>query len=163
MSPKSLLRHPHAISTLDEFTKGGFEEVLDDATITDKQAGSVRKVLICSGKLYYELLAEKTAKNSSDIALVRLEQLYPLPAQKLAAILKRYKAAKIAWVQEEPRNMGAWSYIFNQWLGGYGRFADQVDGRAIEYVGRDVGAAPAVGSSKLHEKQQKAIVEHAFT
>ncbi len=163
MSPKSMLRHPLAVSDIEDFSKVTFQETLDDPTAaTDASASAVKKVLICSGKVYYDLVAEKTAKKITDTALVRIEQLYPFPAQKLAAILKRYASAKLIWVQEEPRNMGAWSYIFNQWMGGYGRFTDQVGGRAIEYIGRDVGAAPAVGSSKLHEKEQKSIIERAF-
>jgi 2-oxoglutarate dehydrogenase E1 component len=164
MSPKSLLRHPLAVSTLDEFSGAGFQEVLDDATVaSDAIAQAVKNVLLCSGKVYYDLITEKTTKNLGETAVIRVEQLYPFPAQKIAAILGRYKSAKLAWVQEEPRNMGAWTYIFGQWLGGYDRFADSVGGRGIDYVGREVGAAPAVGSAKLHEKEQKSIIERAFS
>jgi 2-oxoglutarate dehydrogenase E1 component len=159
MSPKSLLRHPHAISELKDFTDLGFEEVLVDNEI---KAADAKRVLLCTGKVYYDLLAERTNSKRKDVAIVRVEQLYPFPAEKIAGILKSYKnASDIVWVQEEPRNMGAWSYIFNQWMGGYENFGETV-GRAIRYVGRDIGAAPAVGSAKIHEKEQKALVEAAF-
>jgi len=160
MSPKSLLRHPQAISTLDDFSQGGFQEVLDDTAV---KADGVKRVLMCSGKVYYELLAERTGKGKMDTAIVRMEQLYPFPAEKLAAILNRYKNAKLTWVQEEPRNMGAWTYIFNQWLGGYDLFNEKVGGRTIDYIGRALAASPAVGSHKLHEIEQKEIIEKAFS
>jgi 2-oxoglutarate dehydrogenase E1 component len=160
MSPKSLLRHPQAISELKDFTEGGFNEVLDDTEI--KNASDVKRVLLCSGKVYYDLAAERTNTKRQDVAIVRVEQLYPFPAEKLAAILGRFKNAKdIVWVQEEPRNMGAWSYIFNTWMGGYSLFEEKV-GRPIRYVGREIGAAPAVGSAKIHEKEQRALIEAAF-
>jgi 2-oxoglutarate dehydrogenase E1 component len=159
MSPKSLLRHPHAISELKEFSEAGFQEVIDDSTV---KAADVKRVLLCSGKVYYDLAAERTNQKRGDVAIIRVEQLYPFPAETLAKILGRFKnASDIVWVQEEPRNMGAWSYIFNTWMGGYSCFQEQV-GRPIRYVGRDLGAAPAVGSAKIHEKEQRALVEAAF-
>ena len=160
MSPKSMLRHPHAVSTLDDFTKAGFNEVIDDMT-----AGSnIKRVLICSGKIYYDLLAARTEKKINDVALVRLEQIYPFPAWKLAEVLKKYSSAKeIFWVQEEPRNMGAWSFIFNTWSGGLDLFQEKAGNRAIKYVGREASAAPAVGSAKLHEEEQKAILLKALS
>jgi 2-oxoglutarate dehydrogenase E1 component len=162
MSPKSLLRHPHAISSLSDLTQGSFQEVLDDP-IQSKQAQGVKKVLICSGKIYYELLAQQEASKTKEIAIVRMEQLYPFHGEKLAQILNQYKNAKLVWVQEEPRNMGAWTYIFNQWMGGYDFFNEKVGKRSIEYVGREVAASPAVGSHKLHEKEQKEIIEKAMS
>jgi 2-oxoglutarate dehydrogenase E1 component len=162
MSPKSLLRHPHAISELSDFTQGSFQEILDDVEMA-KQAAGVKKVLICSGKIYYELLAARAEKARKDIALVRMEQLYPFAAEKLSGILNQYKSAKLYWVQEEPRNMGAWTYIFNQWAGGYDFFNEKVGKRSIEYVGREIAASPAVGSAKLHEKEQKEIIEKALS
>ncbi len=162
MSPKSLLRHPMAISTLDDFTKQGFQEAIDDAEMA-KSGAKVRKVLLCSGKVYYDLLAARTEKKIADVALVRVEQLYPWPAEKLAKILKQYPKAQIAWVQEEPRNMGAWSYVFGLWMGGTGDFASQVDKRSIAYFGREIAASPAVGSPKVHAKEQAALVEQALS
>lgn len=165
MSPKSLLRHPHAVSTLQEFTTGTFEEVLNDPEITTKTGGAdVKKVLICSGKVYYELLANRAARKRSDVAILRLEQIYPWPAWKLSSLLNQYKNAKsVVWVQEEPRNMGAWSFVFNTWSGGYDRFEEKVGNRPIQYVGREICAAPAVGSAKVHEKEQKALIQRAFS
>jgi 2-oxoglutarate dehydrogenase E1 component len=160
MSPKSLLRHPMAVSELKDFTDQGFQEVLDDTEI--RKDSDVKRVLLCSGKVYYDLAAERTAQKRTDVAIVRVEQLYPFPAERLAAILGRFKNAKdVVWVQEEPRNMGAWSYIFNTWMGGYSLFEEKV-GRPIRYVGREIGASPAVGSAKIHEKEQRALIEAAF-
>jgi 2-oxoglutarate dehydrogenase E1 component len=162
MSPKSLLRHPHAVSTLEEFSQGGFQEVLDDAELS-ADASKVKRVVLCTGKIYYDLLAERAARKRADVALVRVEQLYPWPAGRLAEVLKRYPAADLAWAQEEPMNMGAWPFVFATWSGGLAKFQEQAGHRALRYVGRDVGAAPAVGSHKLHENEQKAIVEKAMT
>jgi 2-oxoglutarate dehydrogenase E1 component len=163
MSPKSLLRHPLAVSTLDDFSKASFQEVIDDVEMNASAKASAKKVLLCSGKVYYDLVTARTASKRNDVAIIRIEQLYPWPAAKLSAILAQYKAAKkIVWVQEEPRNMGAWTYIFSQWAGGYDNFQDQVGGRAIQYVGREIGASPAVGSPKVHESEQKALLEKAL-
>ena len=160
MSPKSLLRHPMAVSKLEDFTKNQFQEVIDD---TDVDASAVTRVLLCSGKIYYDLVHERTERKRKDIAIVRVEQLYPWPASALKAVLARYKNAKqYVWVQEEPRNMGAWSFVFGVWSGGCDTFGAQVGGKPITYAGRDTGAAPAVGSPKIHEKEHKALLEKAF-
>ena len=163
MSPKSMLRHPLAVSQLDEFTLGGFQEVIDDAAFApDAAAKAVKRVVICSGKIYYDLLAARG--ESKDLAIVRLEQIYPFPAARLAKVLARYSGAKdIVWTQEEPRNMGAWPFVFGTWAGGIDYFQAQVGNRAIRYVGRSVACAPAVGSAKVHESEQKAIIEKAIT
>jgi 2-oxoglutarate dehydrogenase E1 component len=160
MSPKSLLRHPMAISTLDELSNGYFQEVIDDHTIAN---GSVKHVLISTGKVYYELLAKRTELKRDDVALVRLEQIHPFPTWKLSQILSRYPNANISWVQEEPRNMGAWGFVHGMWSGGLSEFSKLVGNRPIRYVGRDIGASPAVGSSKLHEIELKAFLEKAFS
>jgi 2-oxoglutarate dehydrogenase E1 component len=164
MSPKSLLRHPMAISTLADLSQGGFQEVLDDPSMADANlAKKAKRVLLCSGKVYYDLVNERTARKLSDVAIVRIEQLYPWPEAKLAAILARYSSCEdFVWVQEEPRNMGAWQYIFGQWMGGLGEFNRQVGSRPIRYVGRDLASAPAVGSPKIHEQQLKNFLEQAF-
>jgi len=160
MSPKSLLRHPMAISLLSDFTQNQFQEVIDD---TETQAADATRVLLCSGKIYYDLVNERNARKRKDVAIVRVEQLYPWPASQIKTVLGRYKNSKqVIWVQEEPRNMGAWSYVFNMWSGGYDTFATQVGAKPISYAGRDMGAAPAVGSPKIHEKEQKALLEKAF-
>jgi 2-oxoglutarate dehydrogenase E1 component len=159
MSPKSLLRNPLAVSTLDDFTKVNFQEVIDDTTVS---AASVKKVLLCSGKVYYDLFHQRETSGRKDVAIIRIEQLYPWPKQRLAEILAKYPKATCTWVQEEPRNMGAWSYVFNIWMGGFDTFTTSVGSRVISYTGRDTGAAPAVGSLKVHEKEQKALLEKAF-
>jgi 2-oxoglutarate dehydrogenase E1 component len=159
MSPKSLLRNPQAVSTLTDLSEGAFQEVIGDSSV---DASKVTKVLICSGKIYYELLTKRTELNRSDVAIIRLEQIYPFPAQQLARLLEQYSSAHITWVQEEPRNMGAWGFVFQTWAGGLANFAEQVGQRMITYVGRDTGASPAVGSHKLHEIEQKSILDKAF-
>lgn len=160
MSPKSLLRHPLAISSLSDLSEGGFQEVIDDSTV---QANEAKRVLLCSGKVYYDLVSKRTELGRNDVAIVRIEQLAPLHEEKIAQILGRYKNAKdIVWVQEEPRNMGAWGYIFQMWSGGLSNLGEKCGGRAIRYVGRDIAASPAVGSPKVHEAQLKEFLEKAF-
>lgn len=162
MSPKSLLRHPQAVSTLNDLSESGFQEVIDDPTITsEKDAEAVKKVILCSGKVYYDLHTDRLAKKAAHVAIVRVEQLYPWPGAKLEKILARYGKASLHWVQEEPRNMGAWTFVFNMWNGGYDSFQDRVGGRSIQYIGREVGAAPAVGSHKIHEVEQESIIHKA--
>jgi len=176
MSPKSLLRHPLAISSLQEFSNGKLEEVLDDPAFQENsKADSAKKVLLCSGKIYYDLITARAAGKlesgaqqvSQDIApsvaVVRVEQLYPWPEAKLAQILARYKNASVVWVQEEPRNMGAWSHVFNLWSGGTDFFQAKAGNRPIQYVGREVSAAPAVGSHKIHEHEQEALIQKALS
>ena len=109
MTPKSLLRHPKVVSTVDDLASGVFRPVLDDATVTDPLA--IRRILVCTGKIYYELLAARDAHPAADAAIVRLEQLYPFPEAEFAAVLARYpNAPHVIWAQEEPRNMGAWAF-----------------------------------------------------
>lgn len=163
MSPKMILRHPMAVSTLKDLSQGSFQEVLDDPSFSsDQDAASARKVVLCTGKIYYELLAKRTAQKKNDVALVRIEQLYPWPADKLAQILGRYKKASLVWAQEEPRNMGAWSFVFNTWSGGYDFFQEKAGNRPIGYAGRAIAASPAVGSHKVHEREQEALIEEAL-
>jgi 2-oxoglutarate dehydrogenase E1 component len=149
MSPKSLLRHPNVVSPLEEFTSGKFQEIIDD---TDAKSGEVKKVLLCSGKVYFDLLEEKNNKKRKDIAIVRLEQLYPIAWGQLNAVIEKYKGAKIVWVQEEPVNMGAWAYILRS-------LYNKVE---ISVVAREEAASPAVGYLKFHNEAQKQLVEQAF-
>jgi 2-oxoglutarate dehydrogenase E1 component len=152
MSPKSLLRHPKCISPFEDFSKGAFHEIYDDSTVKDKkQATKVKKVLLCSGKIYYELMAKKEADKRNDIAIVRLEQLYPFPLVQMEEIMAKYKNAKFCWVQEEPSNMGAWQYIL--------AFYRNYD---IELVSRKSSASPATGYKKLHAKESEEIMSKAF-
>ncbi|MBZ0100088.1 MAG: 2-oxoglutarate dehydrogenase E1 component, partial [Taibaiella sp.] len=128
------------------FTTGGFKEVIDDATI--KTAGKVKKVLLCSGKVYFDLSEKQTKENITDVAIVRLEQLYPLPYAQLNELKKKYKNAEWVWVQEEPRNMGAAGYLF----------MNQEDFSVNKYVTRPASAASATGFTKHHAKQQEELI-----
>ncbi len=152
ISPKSLLRHPMATSPVDELTNGRFEPVLlDVATSPD-----VKRVIITSGKVYYDLRQARD-KASANVALLRLEQFYPFPQPMLAEALKHYSGAtEIVWVQEEPRNMGAWPFLHE-------RLQSLLTGeQTLFYVGRPLAAAPATGSHHRHDEQQKALVQRAL-
>jgi 2-oxoglutarate dehydrogenase E1 component len=151
-TPKSLLRHRLCVSPLADFLEGTrFLEVIDDDFV---QAKAVRKVLFCSGKMYYDLLERQQTKDVKDIAIVRLEQLYPFPEKQLHAILKRYpNARQLCWVQEEPENMGAWGFILRTFL---------KTGKSLELVARDADSSPAVGFPQAHAFQQEKLVHRAF-
>ncbi len=150
MSPKSLLRHPGCISNIDELTKGSFQEVIDDKNTV--AASKVSKVLFCSGKIYYDLLAKKEADKRKDVAIVRLEQLYPYPEKQIDKILKRYKNAELLWVQEEPENMGAWTFLLRHYK----------KERILRGIARKASSSPATGYKKVHLKEQQQIIEQAF-
>jgi 2-oxoglutarate dehydrogenase E1 component len=151
MSPKSLLRHPQCISSFDDFTKGGFQETFDDNTSDASKASDIKKVLCCSGKIYFDLMAKKEADKRDDIAIVRLEQLYPFPKKQVEEIISKYSNAKFCWVQEEPSNMGAWQYIL--------AFYRNYD---LELIARKSSASPATGYKKLHAKELDEILTKAF-
>jgi 2-oxoglutarate dehydrogenase complex dehydrogenase (E1) component-like enzyme len=156
MTPKSLLRHPRCVSTLQELAEGRFQPVLDDAGV---DAQRVRRVVLMSGKLYYDVVLQREKRGASDVALVRLEQLYPLPGQEITRTLSRYPAgAEVVWAQEEPRNMGAWRFVREAFLDGL----VDAGGRQPRYVGRKASASPAPGSHKLHVAEQEAIVREAL-
>lgn len=149
-TPKSLLRHPEVISKVEEFTEGGFKEILTDEQADKKK---VKTVLCCSGKLYYELNKKRKEENIEDVAILRFEQLYPFPQTQFNKLLDGYKNLEnLVWVQEEPENMGAWRYIK--------AITEQSD--KWEVVARNSSASPASGSSKVFEKRQKIILENAF-
>jgi 2-oxoglutarate dehydrogenase E1 component len=155
-TPKSLLRHPRCVSRLEEFTGGGFREVIGD-TMAPEPAG-VSRILLCSGKIYYELEEERERRGVRDMAIVRVEQLYPFPESQLADVLARYPAtAEVIWVQEEPRNMGAWRHM-RECL----QPVLDPTGRRLQYVGRPESASPATGSYKRHLAEQAAVIEAAF-
>ncbi len=148
-TPKSLLRHPACVSSLRELIKGQFLELIDD---TEADPATIKRVIICSGKIYYELLEEKQSKMIQGVAIVRLEQLYPLPEKQLISIREKYsKASRWVWVQEEPQNMGAWPYL-----------KANMDFVNLGVIARPPSASPASGSSKFHTIQQTKIVEKAF-
>jgi 2-oxoglutarate dehydrogenase E1 component len=156
-TPKSLLRHPRCVSGLPELAEGGFEPVRDDA---EAEPSRVRRVVLTSGKLYYDLVARREERGAGQVALLALEQLHPFPAAKLARALGRYAAdAELLWAQEEPRNMGAWRFVRESFLDG----AVPDPGRRVpRYVGRPASAAPAPGSYKTHLREQEAILRQAL-
>lgn len=152
MTPKSLLRRRECVSVADEFTSGSFQTVLDDPA----QPKRVDNLLICSGKVYYDLAAEREARGDDKTAIVRVEQLYPRPDIRLSETLEPYKSAqRVAWVQEESRNRGGWRFVDN-WL------ADMTERPRVDYVGRAASASPAAGSHKEHNDQLRKILDEAF-
>jgi 2-oxoglutarate dehydrogenase E1 component len=150
MSPKSLFRHPKVVSPINEFTDGKFQEVYGDTYVDAKK---VKKVLLCSGKIYFDLLDKQTKDSRTDIAIVRVEQLHPFPAAKVQAELDKYPKAKVLWVQEEPENMGYWSFVIREF--GWKVFD--------ALVARKKSASPATGFLKVHNEEQAALVERAFS
>ncbi|NUN08745.1 MAG: multifunctional oxoglutarate decarboxylase/oxoglutarate dehydrogenase thiamine pyrophosphate-binding subunit/dihydrolipoyllysine-residue succinyltransferase subunit [Ignavibacteriaceae bacterium] len=155
MTPKSLLRLNEAKSPKTEFIKGEFREVIDDDAVQNRE--KVRRVILTSGKVYYELIKYSNDNNITDAAIVRLEQYYPYEEKKIRELLSSYsKANKVCWVQEEPKNMGAWSFISPLLV------EDLTHGQKLVYSGRPASASPAVGSSKLSAKQQADLIKNAF-
>jgi 2-oxoglutarate dehydrogenase E1 component len=151
MTPKSLLRHKQAVSPVDEFTDGRFQEVLDDA---QADPARIRRVLLCAGKVYYDLLEHRQATSAEQAALIRLEQLAPFPEEQLRRVLERYgKAQEWAWVQEESQNMGGWTFVEPRL---------RALGFPAEYVGRDASASPATGSLRMHKREQQELLEAAL-
>lgn len=148
-TPKSLLRHPKCLSDINELTRGNFKEVIDDDNVNRK---SVLRVVFCTGKIYYDLLERKEHFEARDIALVRIEQLYPFPAKQVERILSSYpNAIKWLWVQEEPQNMGAWNFV-----------RDNIKSVPLELVSRLPSGSPAVGLSKIHAQEQQQILGKVF-
>lgn len=147
-SPKANLRHPGSYSSIEEFTKGGFQELIDDQSADAKKT---KRVLLCSGKVYFDLNEYKTKNNIEDVAIVRLEQIYPLASSQLEQLNKKYKKAEWVWVQEEPLNMGAASFL-------------KMNLNTFEFrlIGRAASAATATGFSKVHAKEQEEIIQKAF-
>ncbi|MGK0365713.1 MAG: 2-oxoglutarate dehydrogenase E1 component [Saprospiraceae bacterium] len=153
MSPKSLLRHSKVVSKIEEFETGNsFQEVLDDPTISASGNKKVKRLLLCSGKVYYDLAEKQEADKRDDVAIVRLEQLYPMPINHLEKIFKKYSNAEIIWVQEESSNMGGWQYM-NSF---------SALGKNLRLISRKSSASPATGFKKVHEDKQAEIVDDAF-
>lgn len=147
-TPKSLLRHPQCVSSIDELSKGGFKEVID----TEMHVKTATKVVFCTGKFYYDLLARQEETKDKDVALVRVEQLYPLPTKQMEQVIAKYKKAKrIIWAQEEPENMGAWTYMLSHF-----------DNDKLEVISLSESGAPATGSSKAHTVRHNAIIDQVF-
>jgi 2-oxoglutarate dehydrogenase E1 component len=152
MSPKSLLRHPAAVSSLADFTGGSFQEIIDDPAGSKK----TERVILCSGKVYYDLIDYREKNKVANTAILRVEQLYPLHRDRLAEIADAYsRDARLIWCQEEPQNMGAWNFIAPQ--------LEEIFGRKAAYVGRDAASSPAVGLLALHRMQLATFLRNAFT
>jgi 2-oxoglutarate dehydrogenase E1 component len=149
-TPKSLLRHPKAVSTVDEFASGGFQEVIDDALASVKH---VKTLVFCTGKFYYDLLAAREEHKRDDVALVRVEQLFPVPAKQMNAAIKKYENVDdIVWAQEEPKNMGAWSHMLMHFEGA----------RDFRVASRRFYASPAAGSSVRSKKRHQQVIDFVF-
>ena len=148
MTPKSLLRHPKCISTLDDLSKGTFMDTIDDVFVNPND---VCRIVFCSGKLFYELDEKRRKINNKNVAIIRIEQLFPLNTDFIDKLYKKYNESEIFWVQEEPENMGAWRYILSN-----------LKNLNIKLVSRKSSPAPASGSSKSFADQQKIIIEQVF-
>ena len=155
MTPKSLLRHKLAVSSLDELSHGGFRKVIGE--MDELNPAEVDRLIMCSGKVYYDLLQKRREENIRNIALIRIEELYPFPAEELNQALSPYENIKeLVWCQEEPKNQGAWDYFEP-------RLAAKLKHEcSVQYIGREPSAAPAVGSAKVHAQQQRALVAEAL-
>ncbi len=155
MTPKSLLRAKDAASPLSEFVKGGFQTIIPEQK--EIKADKVKRVIFCSGKVYYDLVRKREEKGADDVAILRVEQLYPFPHKVFANELKKYpNATELVWCQDEPQNQGAWFFVqhyINE---------NMLDGQKLGYSGRAASASPAVGYSHLHQEQQRALVDGAF-
>ena len=155
MTPKSLLRHKLAVSNLSDLTHGEFQTILPE--IDDLNKSEVTRVVLCSGKVYYDLLEKRREEKLNHVAIVRIEQLYPFPTDALTNILRQYPQAKsIVWCQEEPQNQGVWfssQHHIKECLN-----SNQV----LSYAGRGFAAAPAVGSYQLHNAQQEELINQAL-
>ncbi|HEY0887164.1 MAG TPA: 2-oxoglutarate dehydrogenase E1 component [Ramlibacter sp.] len=155
MTPKSLLRNKDATSPLSEFTRGGFQTVIPEAK--ELKADKVRRVIVCSGKVYYDLAKKREEKGADDVAILRVEQLYPFPHKAFSAELRKYpNVTDLVWCQDEPQNQGAWFFVQHY------IHENMAEGQKLGYAGRSASASPAVGYAHLHQEQQKALVEAAF-
>jgi 2-oxoglutarate dehydrogenase E1 component len=155
MSPKSLLRHKRAVSRISDFTDGGFQEILDEVELANPQA--VRRLLVCSGKVYYSLIETRRARLIEDAAIIRVEQLYPFPGRTLRQLVASYpNVQQVTWVQEEPKNMGAWRNIRH-------RLEENLPANVrLSYAGRPEAPSPATGMHSVHEKEEQALIDQAL-
>lgn len=154
MTPKSLLRLPAASSTIEELTNGGFQPVIDDVKVKDKS--KVKRIIVCSGKVYYDLNEGRKDADDDRVAIVRLEQFYPFPKERLQEVFASYEnATQIFWTQEEPQNMGGWFFVENR--------LEEIKGeKTLKYIGRAASASPATGSYAIHNLEQEKIVNDAL-
>ena len=156
ITPKSLLRHPLAISSLEELTEGTFQNAIGE--IDAIEPSQVKRVVMCSGKVFYDLIEERLKKAQTDVAIIRIEQLYPFPYEEVAKLLEPYAhVTDFVWCQEEPQNQGAWYCSKHNF-----EYVIPEDAK-LAYAGRPASAAPAVGYASLHNKQQRELIEQALT
>jgi 2-oxoglutarate dehydrogenase E1 component len=157
-TPKSLLRNKDATSPLSEFTKGSFQTVIPESNAAVvKNADKVKRIICCSGKVYYDLVKKREEKGADDVAILRVEQLYPFPHKVFGAEVRKYpNATDIVWCQDEPQNQGAWFFVQHY------IHENMLDGQKLGYAGRAASASPAVGYAHLHQEQQKTLIEAAF-
>ena len=155
MTPKSLLRNKECVSPLDDLAQGRFQRVIDD-TLDVTAARKVRRILVCSGKVYYDLVKERANRERDDVAILRIEQLYPFPEEQLETTLNRYPKAELVWVQEEPRNMGAWTFLASRY------YASLLARRGMTVASRAESASPATGSSAAHKLEHQMLMNEAF-
>ncbi|MGA1198883.1 MAG: hypothetical protein ACO36I_20515 [Candidatus Latescibacterota bacterium] len=151
MMPKSLLRHKDSTSTMDDLTTGAFQPILDDPASPDPK--KVKRVVFCTGKVFFDLTAGREERGTDNVALVRIEEHYPFPWTETEAILKKYGETEVCWVQEEPQNMGSWDFMepkLRKLLNNKG---------SVRYIGRRPTAATATGVQKVHQAEQQEIVE----
>jgi 2-oxoglutarate dehydrogenase E1 component len=156
-TPKSLLRNKDAGSSLTELAKGGFQTVIGE---TDEkiEASKVKRVIVCSGKVYFDLVNARKTRGVNDVAIVRMEQMYPFPHKSFGAELKKFSnATEVVWAQDEPQNQGPWFQIQHN------IFENMDEGQRLAYAGRPASAAPAVGYSDKHVAQQKELLDTAFS
>ena len=156
MTPKSLLRLPAAASAIDELTNGGFRPLIDDAQVGD--ANTVERIVFCSGKVFYDLADARKKSGEERVAIIRVEQFYPFPVSAVQNAISKYLNAKdLVWCQEEPKNMGAWTFM-------EGRFEDLIPGGdRLRYVGRAESPSPATGNYAVHTQEQGRLVSEAIT
>ena len=161
MSPKSLLRHPKVTCELSDLTQGAFQEVIPENSFS---IGKAKRLIFLSGKLYYDLLAhreELPAKDREQVALVRVEQLYPYPEKQIEKVLKAAKSCEsVVWAQEEPQNMGSWHFIYHPLKASMKKAGMEME---LQYMGRNFRASPATGSMTIHKKEQNEIIENVFS
>lgn len=155
-TPKQLLRLKAAASGVEDFTTGTFEPVLGDVAVADGSItpSKVERLVLCTGRVYYDLLAERAKRGDDRTALVRLEQLYPFPEEQVREQIARYEGAEVVWVQDEPQNQGAWSYL---------HLALPTDLPRVDVISRPASASTAAGTAKRHKEEQAALLERVFT
>ena len=156
MTPKSLLRNKDATSPLSDFVKSEFKTVIGEVN-PDINADKVKRLIFCSGKVYYDLVKFRVEKKNPDVAIMRVEQLYPFPHKTFASEMKKYpNATDVVWCQDEPQNQGAWFFVQHY------IHENMLEGQRLGYAGRPASASPAVGYAHLHQEQQKALLEQAY-